>query len=146
MRIIKLSKNDVDFANRVQVDVFFEITLKNKTLEGRFELTNSRIAKNGIAPKEKLVFTYKGEIVYLAEAASKRLPNNGDQSDIYPYCFYVDMKSVRPGQGSLASLEAKLKEKGLIQKNIVKSQGWPIVPEDNIQAGAIESILSLFEK
>ena len=146
MRIIKLSKVDEDFSNRDMVGEYFEKKLKNKVPEGKFELTKTRIAKNGISPNEKLIFTYEGEIVYLAEAATGRETNKGKQTEKYPYCFYIDMESVRPGHGALATLESKLKEKNLHNKNIVKSQAWPIVEQNINNMVALESILTLFIK
>lgn len=84
MRIIKLSPSDISMKTREKVDRFFHKHLKEREPKGQFFLTKGRISKNGIKPGESLVFTYLGEIVYLARCASTRIDTEGNHTYQYP--------------------------------------------------------------
>lgn len=124
MRIIKLSANDEDMRTRDKVDLYFNENLANRDL-GHFLLTKGRISEKGIAPGEMIIFSYLKEIVYLARSESERLKNTGPKASQYPFYFCVDIKTIIEGKGNLELLETKLKA----NKNIVKSQGWPIIKD-----------------
>jgi hypothetical protein len=70
MRIIKLSKKDAEFKKRPMVDIYFLDTLPKRNPPGKFLLSNRVIGQDGISPGETLVFTYEGQCVYKALAAS----------------------------------------------------------------------------
>ena len=125
MRIIKLSPNDEDMINRTMVDSFFTDKLLNRKPSGQFLLTKGRISAKGISPGEMLVFSYNGEIVYLARSRSERLNTSGSKADRYPFYFCVDIETIVKGKGNLEDLEKKIKA----TKHIVKSQGWPTVKD-----------------
>ena len=127
MRIIKLSSEDIDFPDRAAVANYFEMKLP-RDIAGQFLLTKGRIRKDGIGVGEPLIFTYKGQISYVAKASSGRFINSGSDRGTYPFYFIVDVNTIAPAQGSLADLEDKLRNLE-ISKNIVKSQGWPMIKD-----------------
>jgi hypothetical protein len=141
MRVIKLSPNDVEMQTRENVDLYFQTLLKERIPAGQFFLTKGRISKNGIKPGESLVFTYLGEIVYLARSASTRMETEGSHAYQYPYYFCIDVDSINSAHGKLSALEDALRLGGLIDRNLVKSQGWPIVKETDISINKINVIL-----
>jgi hypothetical protein len=127
MRIIKLSPNDPDMINREMVNFYFNDKLRMLLPLGQFLLTEGRISKNGISPGEMLVFSYLGEIVYLAISQTKRIRNTGNEFLQYPYYFCIDTETIVKGKGTLQGLENEIKPK----KNFVKSQGWPTIKDSD---------------
>ena len=73
MRIIKLSPSDPHMKSRPMVDEFFSQTLKKRNPEGQFFITQGRIAERGLSVGERLLFTYEGDCIYEARAASGRV-------------------------------------------------------------------------
>lgn len=144
MRIIKLSPNDVDMYSREMVDHYFQFRLNRVRPVGQFLLTKRRIAENGISPGEMLIFSYRGEIVYLALAASSRMDTEGQEALNYPYYFCVDVDTIVPGRGTLNDLEEALAAEGLLKKNIVRSRGWPIIEEENDTLSKLKRIWGAF--
>jgi hypothetical protein len=131
MRIIKLSPDDIDFPDRASVDVYFEMTLARRDPVGQFLLTRGRIADRGIEPGEPIIFSYKTEITHTARAASGRLRSNQADSQMYPFFFLVDMGTVSKAHGNLSDVETRLAAAGC-QKNIIRTQGWPIISDKHI--------------
>lgn len=125
MRIIKLSSEDPDMCDRNMVDSFFNEKLYLRKPPGQFLLTKGRISEDGILPGEMLIFSYKGEIVYLALSSSPRLANTGANAVDYPFYFCVDIKTINKGTGDMTELEAKINSKVVNPKNIVMARGWP---------------------
>jgi uncharacterized protein DUF3883 len=142
MRIIKLSPNDFDFKTRPMVDTFFRDTLPNRERPGMFFLTNRAFGPDGISPDEKLVFTYKGECVYTAWAASTRQKNTGKGNEKYPYYFFVNVPSIKPIHGTLSEIQHALEQAGLQVPNLVRSRSWPMFPDGERVAEMIESLVS----
>lgn len=128
MRIIKLSPKDVDFPNRESVDEYFNNTLRGRDPVGKFLLTKGRISANGIAAGETIIFSYETEITHIAKASSGRRENLDDDRENYPYYFLVDVNTIVNAQGNLDAVESSLAELG-INKNIVRTQGWPLIPD-----------------
>jgi hypothetical protein len=124
MRIIKLSANDEDMKTRDMVDLYFKEKLPNRE-RGRFLLTKGRISEKGIAPGEMIIFSYGGEIVYLALSQSERLKNPGPNSGEYPFYFCVDIETIIEGKGNLKQLENEIKA----TKSIARTRGWPIIKD-----------------
>lgn len=147
MRVIKLSPNDPDMKTRKKVDQFFLTELPKQERKGRFFFPKGRIAKNGIQPGEWLIFTYLGNIVYTARSASHRLENKGIDAQQYQYPFYfcIDTSSISSAQGSLSGLEEALRSKGLLNRNLVKSQGWPIIAETDKSRELIYHVVTHFD-
>lgn len=108
-------------------DSYFTKKLHDRPLKGQFLLTKGRISKKGISPGELLVFSYNGDIVYLAESESERLTTTGAEASKYPFYFCVDIKTIIKGKGNLQQLENEIKA----NKNIVKSQGWPTIKDSH---------------
>jgi hypothetical protein len=88
MRIIKLSPTDPDMINRQIVDSYFNEKLQKRKPTGQFLLTKGRISKKGISPGELLVFSYNGDIVYLAESVSERLTTGAEARNTIYFCRY----------------------------------------------------------
>ena len=130
MRIIKLSNKDPDMRTEAYVRKFFENYLPRKASPaGKFSLPRGRIAEDGLSIGEKLVFSYQSKLVYLGHAASGVAPNTEPGDDGYPLFFLVDAQRIYRARGTLQDFEDALREKGLLQKNIVKCQGWPTLED-----------------
>ncbi len=144
MRIIKLSKDDEEMQNRDMVRKYFEVSLPKK-YGGKFLFKKGWIAEGELSAGEKVVFTYNGDLVYLGVAASERQDYTGElgwSPHDYPYYFLVDTNQLYCGWGSLADFESKLSENGLLEKNIVRSQGWPHL-QDSLQLDDIWNCFKL---
>ena len=128
MRIIKLSQKDIDFPDRHSVDTYFEVKLPNRNPVGQFLLTKGRIKKDGIDAGEPIIFTYQGRVTHIAKASSGRLENSGDDRGTYPFYFLVDISTIAPAQGTLPDIQSEL-EAMEIQKNIVRTRGWPRIQD-----------------
>jgi hypothetical protein len=132
------------------VDTYFRETLPNREPPGMFLLTRRAFGPNGISPGEKLIFSYKGECVYRALAATERMENGGDDVDRYPYYFRVDVPSIKPAKGTLKEIQDELGENDLEQQglpipNLVKSQSWPRFTEGELIARMIDAIVFGFD-
>ena len=127
MRIIKLSPNDPDMITRDMMSAFFLEKLARRHPAGQFFLTSGRMSEHGIAPGERLLFTYQGECVYQARAATGRMKNEEENSDLYPFYFCLDLATLANASESLQELEDNLKDAKLLSKNLVRSQGWPTI-------------------
>ncbi len=78
---------------------------------------------------EPLVFTYGSKITHLAKSASGRLLNPQCDQSQYPYYFLVDLETLQLVKDiPLSKFEESLTGIGLT-KNLVRSQGWPRVPD-----------------
>lgn len=151
MRIVNLSSKDCEMRERNHVETYFEVTLPKK-YDGQFLCTERRVAQSGgMADGELLVFTYKGEVVYLALSASipKRIHDTDAPSRGHPCInryynlFYVDTQSIRRGKGKIKDLEDALKSKGLHNGSLICS-GWPKVDETGNRRRVLESVLNSF--
>ena len=141
-----MSPNDEDMTTLNDVRKFFSETLTQSSPPGRFLITKSRIAKDGVCPGELLVFSYEGEILYLACSETGRVRNRDSQSTQYPHYFCIDMRSLRAGCGTLSEFEKALADKQLIDRNIVRSRGWPIVDETGSRRDSLNAVLEGFAK
>jgi len=146
MRIIKLSSKDPDMKNKDAVNQFFQAKLFERDPQGKFFLTKGRISKDGLVPSELLIFSFKNEILYLGLVKSVRQQNKGMNSYDYPFYFCVDVDSIKLGKGYLKDLEYELDQIGLLEKNIEKSQGWPIVFESPETKNKIRMVWNKFVK
>ena len=95
MRIIKLSDTDPDMKTVFDVRKYFKKKLQARKLKGQFLLTATRIKEGGVEPGEKLVFTYRSQLVFSALAASGRIAYEGEEASEYPYYFCIDTSSIR---------------------------------------------------
>ena len=131
MRIIKLSDKDIDFPDRKRVEFYFQSKLPDRNPPGKFLLTKGRVAKDGIEIGEQIIFSYKTEITHIALSASGRIDNTDDDKNMYPFYLVVDMDSLFPAKGNLSDIESMFSKAG-IEKNIVRTQGWPSIPDSPV--------------
>jgi putative restriction endonuclease len=131
MRIIKLSPDESKhFENRDSVISFFKNDLISREEKGKFRIPKKTIDEKNFKKGEKLFFSYNKEILFVAVSKSERLKNNDEYRKDLPFYFLVDKDTLKPISGlTLDELEKKLR-KIFPGKNIVKSEGWPIV-DDN---------------
>lgn len=144
MRIIKLSPNDTDMRTREKVDRYFQAHLAKRRPVGQFLLTERRIAANGIRPGELLVFSYNGEIVYLARSRSGRENTVGPDAIQYPYYFCVEMGSIQAVNRRLIDLEKLLHSHRLFGGNVVRTQGWPRIDDSGSRGRLLEKLITRF--
>lgn len=140
MRIVKMTEHE--FNDAPEVDDFFENELPKRKHPGRFRMlcTNSnakpKIGKNGLSVNEKLIFTFKNKILWIGEADSGRCPNIKDEKGVdlkkYPFYFVVKIETLRKLKKPkpLKDFENELRAIYPDLKNLAKSQGWPIIEEN----------------
>ena len=131
MRIIKLSNKDKSFPDRKRVDSYFLKKLPNRNPPGKFRLTQGRVAKDSIEIGEKLIFSYKTEIIYIGLSASGRIDNSDEDMDMYPFYFIIDIDSLVPAKGNLSDIESMFLKAG-IKKNLVSTRGWPRIQDSPV--------------
>jgi len=156
MRIIKLSGQE--FSDHHEINDFFETYLPGRIPPGKFRLRRTnpdaspKIREDGLSVGEWLVFVFNNEILWIGKAASGRMDNVSDESDVdleeYPYFFLVDIPSLRKvDRVPLEKLEEELRTFIPNLKKISHGRGWPIVEELPTYADKIEkailTILSL---
>lgn len=144
MRVIKLSPEDVDMRDRDAVTTFFQHELPQRGW--RFLLTKGRVASNALEVGDLLVFTYRGELVYVAIAGSDRGETPGDEASTYPYYFLIQPGSVHRLCGRLTDLEDDLRAAGLCEKSVSRSRGWPVIDEADDRRRKLESIIDPYRE
>ena len=140
MRVIQLSPKDTDMATREMVDTFFLKKLPNRDPLGKFRLTRTRVAEDGLSPGERLLFAYKGQCVYQARVLRGRVENEDAKREIYPYYFCVDVDSLVKTTGRLSDLEQELHQLSLVNKSL-HSAGWTSIDETLELRNALDRIL-----
>ena len=140
VRIVKMTEHE--FKDAPAIHKFFKDDLPKRKDAGRFRMLSTsdkakpKIGKNGLREGEKLIFTFKNEILWIGEADSGRCPNIKDEKgvDLKKYPFYFDVKMdslielIEPKQ--LIAFENELRVIYPNLKNLVKSHGWPIIEEN----------------
>jgi hypothetical protein len=143
MRIIKLSGSDKEIAE-TGIEEFFTKRLKDKLPCGKFEITK-KIRSDGISKGELLVFSFKGDLVYFALAASARLDNKNPECPDYPYFFLVDVPSIVRASGTLSELQDWLRKENLHHKRINGPRVWNEIDEkDDFRREKLTKILGYF--
>jgi len=140
LRLIKLSKELTP--SRAEVVYYFEdpdseFRTRHETF-GIFMFTKGRISSDGISSGETLLFSYEGEIVYVAKAASGPLPTTGPESDEFPYYLQVDLPSLKRASIPLTDLQNAIAAKTGENLQLL-GQGWTRLPDDD----AVENVISI---
>ena len=73
------------------------------------------------------MFSHKGEVKYVARAASGREDNHGREHERFPYKFRMDPTSVREVKLGLDDLQGRLGTAGA--KVSLKGRGWTKIDE-----------------
>lgn len=140
LRIIKLNTVE-EFPNRVKAREFFLRDLPARSPRGAFYITRRAIAANGLAANDRLVFTHKGECIFVADAKTGRLPNKDRSDKKYPYYFIVNLETLWPVQGMLRDLQRILKANGAQTSNLHRSRSWPSLTLDVDANRLVDSFL-----
>ncbi len=127
MRIVKLSTMEFDTLNDVRR--FFIDDLRCGELPGKFRVTAGRIAQDGLAPGEPLLFTHRMRIVFTARAASGLVPNDDAQKQRYPNYFLVDLTTVREVNEDIHEVERQYNNLSGAGVLLVASQAWNRLPD-----------------
>lgn len=131
MRLIKLSVKE--FKDLKSVHSYFQDVgseFRNRGKHGFFCFPKGWIAEDGLEPDETILFSYKGQVVYVAKTLSGRMPWFGPESADYPNYFQVDLASLMHVSFTVQALETMLTEQAGLSKSITASQGWPRLPDD----------------
>lgn len=124
MRLIRLA--DPHFPDLAAVDHYFldpQSPFRNRGPFATFIFQPGHIDENGLRPGETLLFSYEGTVYYVATAHSGRKPWDGPGSDELPYCFHVNIASLRRTRFTVQELATAL---GV---PIPASHAWPILPD-----------------
>lgn len=138
MRLIKLSREEFDSREEV-VSYFNDPDSEFKAWDkdfGTFRYTRNHIAPDGVTVGERLLFSYDGEVIYAAKAASAPLPAHGPESEEYPYYLQVELASLREMSLTLAELEQVITSKVDRTLNL-RGQGWTRLPDHDALDDAI---------
>jgi len=122
MRIIKLGTEE--FPNLDKVINFFEENLPSRTPPGKFRIPQKSIAEDGLKIGEKILFSYKCTVYYIAQSATGRLPNDDKYHNEYPFFFQIDVGTLMPTELSLHEIEKQFHQQTSETKSIVKSRKW----------------------
>ena len=142
MRLIKMSK-DLSPSREEVVSYFEDSDSEFRTEDethGIFYFTKGRISPDGIKPGETLLFSYDGEVVYVAKAASAPLASSGAESAQFPYYLQVDLPSLRKASIPLAQLQRTITDK-LGNCPPLTGQGWTRLPDDAAVEAAVNSLV-----
>lgn len=140
MRVIKLSIKE--FPTFDHLEDYFDRELPSRNPPGKFIFTARRIAADTLLPGEKILFSYKCFVRFVAYAASGRIKNNDQEQNRYPYFFVIDLQSVRRVKFALQNLEDWLRHEKSDIKCIVRTQGWPKISDTEIPESVIESMIN----
>jgi len=134
MRLIRLSAKDESFPNLEAVHFYFQNPDSPFRNRGEFAtfLCDAQIGSDRLQPGETLLFSYcvpgeKARVVYVASAWTGRESWTGAERGEYPYCFRVNIATLREVSFTVRELE------GALGIRLPASQGWPILP-DGIEA------------
>ena len=103
--------------------------------------TKGRISSDGISSGETLLFSYEGEIVYVAKAASGPLPATGPESAEFPYYLQVDLPSLKRASIPLTDLQNAITAKTGESVQLL-GQGWTRLPDDEAVENVINSLVT----
>ena len=140
MRVIKLNIAK-EFPTFEKLKHYFEYDLPSRNPPGKFLLPKGWIAEDGLQPGERILFSYRCYIRFVAYSVSGRMKNYNQDQIRYPYFFVINLPARRVNF-SLQSLEDRLKrEKGNV-KCIVRTQGWPKISDTKITKSIVESLIN----
>ncbi len=123
MRIVKLSDNE--FASGEDVKKYFEEELRSRHPPGKFLVTKGRIARNTLDPGERLIFTYRGHVIYTAIAKTGREDNSDDRAKTHPYYIVVDLSTLQAADATYTALRQKY---NVLSNAEIAGRGWNILP------------------
>ncbi len=121
MRVIKLGD---EFPTREDALRFFRTELWERTPPGKFRVTAGRIAAGALEPREPLLFTHCGRVLFTARAGSGLVDNDDGERDRYPSYFVVDRESLREVDEPVVVIEEQYNAAAGTAVNISRSQGW----------------------
>ena len=145
MRLIKLGNEPpAGFLTLADVQGYFEnpdSPFRNRGQYATFCFPDNppAIGTDGLRPGETLLFSYANIVRYVATAWSGRMDSPGPDRATLPYCFQVNVASLRRTEFSVQTLENAIRalcEQTGHTTNIVNTQGWPRLP-DGVEAEAI---------
>lgn len=142
MRLIKMSKELTP--SRTEVVSYFEDQKSEfRTRDeayGIFMFTKGRISPDGISSGETLLFSYEGEVVYVAKAASGPLPTTGHESTEFPHYLQVDLPSLKRASIPLTELQNAITAKTGESIQLL-GQGWTRLPDEEAIEDVINSLV-----
>lgn len=136
MRIVKLSVDE--FADEAAFTDYLRNTIPTRPLPGLF-LCGHQIAKDALDVGERLVFTLKARVIYVAKAGSNLLDNVYLQPNDYACCFQIDLKSIQSANCSLAELEQRLCRAG-VEANLI-GRGWNRIEDSEATERGVRSLV-----
>ncbi len=132
MRLVKLSTEV--FKSEEAIHYYFQdkdSEFRTRGDNGVFLFPKGWISKNSIHLNDRILFSYRNHIMYVARACSGCLPWLGKDWKKYPNCLEIDLDSIREVSFSVAELESELRRETELNKSIEKSQGWPLLSDDS---------------
>ncbi len=138
MRVVKLSEEI--FPELENVMMFFRDDLPERNPPGKFRITERRIAQDGLEPGEEILFSYNGQIYFIAQSSTGRLENEDEHQNEYPFYFLVDMDTLRSVDISLHDVEQKYHQETGETKSLVQTQGWPKIENETFVTSLWDSL------
>jgi hypothetical protein len=138
MRLVKLSTDE--FPEESDLLAYFDQELPARKPPGLFRF-RGHIAEEALDPGETVLFSYRGRLRFVARAETGRELNTQMPHVDYPYCFVIDMPTLRRADVPLDHVEHRLQtEAGL--NGSLRGQGWTRIP-DSQQAEQVINTLVL---
>lgn len=148
MRIIKLSDKEPLFQSLRNVVNYFEEDLRERKPQGKFRIykpnpdSSPKIGVGGLEEGEKVIFSYKGLIVYTGYVKSGVEKNTDKYREKYPLYFIVNVARLnRIFDVKLHDLERLIRTIDPEMPHLVKSHAWPIIKETKKINRAISGLL-----
>lgn len=141
MRIIKLNTTK-EFPTLEKLEYYFEHELPLLNPPGKFLMPKRWIAEDGLQRGERVLFSYKRCVRFIANAVSGSMKNTDEYQNSYPFFFVIDLDTVRQTNFSLQKLEDRLRDEAGETKCIVRTQGWPIINDTKVNESVVESLIN----
>jgi len=126
MRLIKLST--IEFPKEKDLQTYFNKELKSRKPVGLFRFQSGWIAKGALYEGETLLISYRNRLRFVAKTKTERIENIYMPDPKYPYCFVIDMLSLRYADIHLKDVELKLRDHAELRKSL-QAQGWTKIPD-----------------
>ena len=106
-----------------------------------FSSSDGRSQDAGLEAGETVLFMYRSRLRFVAKAETGRMDNTYLKQADYPYCFVIDLRTLRPTDMPVEDLERRLRAEAGLQKSL-QGQGWTIIPDSERAEEVIDALIS----
>jgi hypothetical protein len=139
LRLIKLSTDE--FPEEAEIQAYFVKELQGRNPTGLFRFPKGWIGENNLSEGETLLFSYRNKLRFVAKAKTGRMDNTYMPHQDYPFCFEINMKTLRNADIPLDEVEHQLRTHAGLQKSL-HAQGWTMIPDSERAEEIINALVS----